>query len=66
MDDVDAPRQAALQRSLDEPMPGDLGAQVGALIEPQTMNAGIPHDEVMICIEIAFPVIRDYLREHSP
>jgi hypothetical protein len=60
--DDDQPRQDALQRSLDEPMPADLAAQVSALIEPQTMNAGLPHDEVLICIDIAFPVIRDYLR----
>lgn len=59
-------RDAALRRSLDEPMPRDLTRQIADLIEPQTMNAQIPHGEVMTCIQIAFPAIRDYLAGEQP
>lgn len=54
--------EEALQRALDNPMPRELRQRVADLIEPQTMNAGIKHDEVMMCIAIAFPAIRDWLR----
>ena len=54
-------REESLQRALAEPMPRELRDQVAGLIEPHTVNAGIDHDEVMTCIEVAFPVIRDYL-----
>lgn len=54
-------RESAMQRMLDNPMPRVLSDLVGDEIEPQTMNAGLPHGEVMICIEIAYPVIRDFL-----
>lgn len=42
-------------------MPLGLLDQVANVIEPHTMNAGIDYDEVMTCIEVAFPVIRDHL-----
>ncbi|HEY9413431.1 MAG TPA: hypothetical protein VIQ30_01625 [Pseudonocardia sp.] len=52
------------QRALDEPMPNDLRDQIADLIEPHTINARIKHADVMDCISVAFPVIRDYLRQH--
>jgi hypothetical protein len=45
-------------------MPPELRGQVEDLIEPHTMNMGIDHGDVMDCIKVAYPVIRDWLREH--
>jgi hypothetical protein len=56
--------EASLQRALDEPMPKDLSDTVKALIEPHTINMYLDHGDVMDCIDVAFPVIRDYLRAH--
>lgn len=62
MNDIDIDRlDQALQRAMDNPMPGDLHATIADEIEPQTMNTYTDHGEVMTCIEIAFPLIRDYL-----
>lgn len=45
-------------------MPSDLETKLADWIVPQTLNASLKHGEVMICIELAYPVILDYLREH--
>jgi hypothetical protein len=58
-----ASRVESLQRSLDEPMPDPLRGQLEDLIEPHTINMYLDHGDVMTCIDVAFPVIRDYLRE---
>lgn len=63
-DDEHARREAAMERMLANPMPRDLARAVAEEIEPHTLNAGIKHREVMIAVKIAYPLIRDYLREH--
>lgn len=55
----------ALQRALDNPIPHELGRLIADEIEPFTMNAGIKHGEVMSAINIAYPLIRDYLNPES-
>lgn len=55
---------ASLQRAMDEPMPRELRDQIADLIEPHTLNMYLKHRDVMDCIDVAFPVIRDYQREH--
>ena len=57
-------REVALQRALDNPMPSDLEEAVSNEIVPHCMNAYLKHGEVMIAVEIAYPLIRDYLRAH--
>lgn len=59
-----ARREAAMERAAATPLPRDLSRLIAAEIEPHTMNAGIDHGEVMIGVEIAYPLILDYLREH--
>jgi hypothetical protein len=59
-----ASHDASLQRALDEPMPRDLRKSIAALIEPHTINMSLDHGDTMDCIDVAFPVIRDYLRAH--
>lgn len=54
-------REEALQHAFANPMPRELQQRIADLIEPQTMNASLDHGEVMTCIEIAFPAIRDWL-----
>ena len=56
-----ASRRASLRRALAEPMPRDLREQLEDLIEPHTINMYLKHRDVMDCIDVAFPVIRDYL-----
>jgi hypothetical protein len=56
--------EAGVARGLANPMPRDLNEQVKDVIEPQTINGGIKHGDVMDCIHVAWPVILDYLREH--
>lgn len=53
-----------LERAMAEPMPPELRGQIEDLIEPHTMNMYLKHRDVMDCIRVAFPVIRQYLREH--
>jgi hypothetical protein len=53
--------EASLQRALDEPMPRELKDLIADLIEPHTINMSIKHRDVMTCIRVAFPVIRDWL-----
>lgn len=55
---------ASLERALSEPIPLDLRRQIEDLIEPHTINMYLKHGDVMSCIRVAFPVIRDYLREY--
>ena len=62
--EMNASREASLQRSLDEPMPRELRESIAGLIEPHTINMYLKHGDVMACIGVAFPVIRDWLREH--
>jgi len=45
-------------------MPHDLSNQIADLIEPHTVNMYLKHRDVMTCINVVFPVICDYLREH--
>ena len=59
-----ASMDASLERAMAEPMPAELDAQIQDLIEPHTINMYLKHRDVMDCIDVAFPVIRDYLREH--
>jgi len=58
-------REASLRRALDEPMPRELRDRLADLIEPHTMNMYLKHGDVMTCIAVAFPVIRDYLADHA-
>lgn len=51
----------SLQRALDNPMPPELQNQIRDLIEPHTINMELKHSDVMECIDVAFPVIRDTL-----
>jgi hypothetical protein len=53
-----------LQRAMNEPMPRELRSALADLIEPHTMNMYADHGDTMMCINVAFPVIRDYLRAH--
>lgn len=45
-------------------MPPGLKDEVADVIEPHTMNMEIKHGDVMTCIAVAFPVIRDWFRDH--
>lgn len=54
-------REVSLKRALDEPMPRELRDRIADLIEPHTLNMYLKHGDVMTCIAVAFPVIRDYL-----
>jgi hypothetical protein len=54
----------SLTRAMAEPIPAELRAEIVNLIEPHTMNMYLDHGDTMTCIEVAFPVIRDYLRAH--
>jgi hypothetical protein len=58
-------REQTVQLGLDNPMPKELRQQIEDWIEPQTINMGIKHGDVMDCVRIAFPLIRDYLAEHG-
>lgn len=55
--------EASLQRALDEPMPRDLNEVIQNLIEPHTINMSLKHGDVMDCIDVAWPVIRDYIQQ---
>lgn len=55
---------ASLERAMAEPIPRELSEIIANLIEPHTINMYLKHRDVMRCIVVAFPVIRDYLREH--
>lgn len=53
-----------LIRAMAEPMPPVLRMALAHLIEPHTMNMYLDHGDTMTCIEVAWPVIRDYLGNH--
>ena len=57
-------REVAMQRALDNPMPSALEEAVSDEIVPHCMNAYLKHREVMLAVEIAYPLIRDFLRDH--
>lgn len=56
--------EADLARYLADPMPPDLKAAVADLIEPHTQNMEIRHRDVMECIHVAWPMIRDWVEGH--
>lgn len=62
--DEAATREASLERALAEPMPRELRDGLAGLIEPHTVNLYLDHGDVMDCIDVAWPAIRDWLREH--
>jgi hypothetical protein len=53
-----------LERALDDRMPAELDRLVSKYIVPATMNAGLKHGEVMGVIFVAWPEIRDWVRDH--
>lgn len=59
-----AAHDASLERAMAEPMPRELRDQLAGLIEPHTINMYLNHRDVMDCIDVSWPVIRDWLREH--
>jgi hypothetical protein len=62
MSDIDTEaHDRALRRAMDNPIPTELATQIANEIEPHCMNEDIKHRTVMEGIEIAFPLIRDYL-----
>jgi hypothetical protein len=61
---TESEREASLERAMDEPMPPELRGQLADLIEPHTINMYLKHGDVMDCIDVAWPVIRDWLRDH--
>jgi hypothetical protein len=64
-DEENRRRERSLQRANDEPMPRELRDQVADLIEPHALNMHLKHRDVMMCIGVAFPVIRDYLAQEA-
>lgn len=56
--------EAAIQRGMDNPMPPALRESVADEIERETLNTDLKHRAVMGCIDIAYPLILDYLRGH--
>lgn len=65
LDDYEIERlEEAQQLSADNPLPRDLEDAIGLWIEPHTMNVQAEHADVMEAIELAYPLIRDYLRAH--
>ncbi len=63
-EDEHARLEVAMERMLANPMPPDLRTAVADEIEPHTLNAYLKHAEVMTAVKIAYPLIRDYLRDH--
>lgn len=56
--------EEAQERSELKPLPGELETRIGLWIEPHTMNVQAEHADVMEAIELAYPLICDYLRNH--
>ncbi len=63
-EDYRSAREANLRRALEEPMPPELKARINALVVPTAVGMQIRHEAAMECIDVSFPVIRDWLREH--
>jgi len=57
--------ERVLRHALDNPMPDELRQAVAEQIEPYTINAYLDHGDVMDCIKIAYPLIRDYLAQQE-
>lgn len=53
-----------LARAQAEPMPAGLRDAIEDRIEPHTINMGLDHGDVMRCIRVAYPLIRDWLHGH--
>ncbi len=53
--------EAADQLAADNPMPRELRDRIADWIEPHTLNCDIKHRDVMDAIDLAFPLIRDWL-----
>jgi hypothetical protein len=64
-DELGAAVERVLGHALDNPIPKELREAIADQIEPYTINAYLKHDEVMTCIKIAFPLIRDYLARQA-
>jgi hypothetical protein len=68
MSDLSAAQGAQIEEDLGraqaEPMPSDLRRAIASLIEPHTMNMQIKHRDVMECIDVAYPLIREFLHGH--
>lgn len=65
MDEFELERlEEAQQRAEECPLPGELEKLIALWIEPHTMNVQAEHADVMEAIEMAYPLIRDYLRAH--
>lgn len=56
--------EAAQERAEEKPLPLELETRIGLWIEPHTMNVEAEHADVMEAIELAYPLIVDWLREH--
>jgi hypothetical protein len=63
--DYEAALEIVQKLASDNPMPRELKRQIDNWIEPQTVDTQTDHGDVMDCIEIAFPLIRDWLAEHT-
>ena len=48
-----------------EGMPADLWRKVADAIEPHTINLYADHGDTMHCIDVAFPVICEWIQEHG-
>jgi hypothetical protein len=61
-DDPEDPEviELAVRLALDNPMPRELDEQIANWIEPETLNCGLKHRDVMTCIHIAYPLIKAF------
>lgn len=62
--DEEAAREASEKRAEEESIPPELRTKLADLIEPHTMNLELEHAGVMTCLDVAYPVIREWLRGH--
>lgn len=63
-EDRDERGERSMRRYNNWPMPVELHQIIADEIEPHTMNMGHDHGDTMICVEVAWPFILDYLAEH--
>ena len=59
-----ADSETVITLALDHPMPRGLRDQIASWIEPHTVNTYTDHSDAMMCVGIAYPLIRAYLAEH--
>jgi hypothetical protein len=68
MSNLTAEQEAQIEaddrRTIDDPWPRELRDQIAGHIEAHTINMYLKHRDVMECIEYAYPLIRDWLRDH--